>query len=118
MPAKTGSKQKQKPMSVVTLPLRVEPWQADIIDKRMDLCRRVYNDLLDKKLEALHSLESDEAYRQAVTEIEEVYRITDDEARKKRMKSESFKKSRLTSASMLKASGICDYAFIDRKSVV
>ena len=32
-----------KIMSVVTLPLKTEKWQEDILQKRFELCRKIYN---------------------------------------------------------------------------
>lgn len=37
-------------ITVVTLRLKVEPWQADIINKRLELCRQIYNNMLHEKL--------------------------------------------------------------------
>ena len=62
---------RQAPMSVVTMTLKVEPWQADILNKRMELCRLVYNSLLKKKLAVIHDLEADPIYRSARDGIRE-----------------------------------------------
>ena len=40
------AKKEEKTMSVVTLPLKTEPWQADRLTKLMENCRAIYNVVL------------------------------------------------------------------------
>ena len=101
-----------KLMSVITIPLKVEPWQADILNKRMELCRLVYNSLLKKKLRVMSELESNSAYNAALQEINRVYQISDEKLRESEMKANSFQEARNISSSMLKKAGISEYAFI------
>ena len=99
-------------MSVITLPLKVEPWQADILNKRMELCRRVYNSILKEKLQSMSALESDSEYQAAIQGIKQVYQISDEKLKAKELKSETFKGYRMLSSSMLKEAEISEYAFI------
>ncbi len=101
-----------KLMSVITLPLKVEPWQADILNKRMELCRRVYNSILKEKLQSMSALESDSEYQAAIQGIKQVYQISDEKLKAKELKSETFKGYRMLSSSMLKEAEISEYAFI------
>ena len=99
----------RKIMSVVTLPLKTEPWQADILMKRMEICRRVYNQLLREKMDTLNELEADPAYMSAVKEIRELYLEFD-------KRDDNFMKKlftpRQTCNEMLKAAGMTEYALI------
>ncbi len=49
-------------MSVVTIPLNVRPYETDIINERMELCRKVYNNMLHKRLKTLKKMEHDKDY--------------------------------------------------------
>ena len=53
-------------ISVVTIPLKTEKWQEDRIDKRMEMCKDIYNSLLAKKLKQLRKIESDPDYKNAL----------------------------------------------------
>ena len=43
-----------KIMSVVTLPLKTEKWQEDILQKRFELCRKIYNNMLHYEMKQLN----------------------------------------------------------------
>ena len=40
----------------LTLPLKLEKWQADRLEKRMEIARQIYNTLLRYELKKLHRL--------------------------------------------------------------
>ena len=120
------------------MPLKCEPWQCDVLNKRMELCRRVYNRLLEQKLDRLGRLEADPIYSAANEIIREIYRHqtggglkniktgfmkkfysdskTGDYFMKKFYNSSDaqtiLKGSRQITSGMLKEAGISEYAFI------
>ena len=49
---------------VLTLPLKVEPWQADILNKRYEHLRRIYNMVQRRLLRQYIYLSQQEVYRQ------------------------------------------------------
>ena len=53
----------------LTLPLRVEKWQADRLEKRFEIARQIYNTLLNYELKKLRRLEQTEAYMEVQNEI-------------------------------------------------
>lgn len=101
----------RKQMSVVTLPLRTEAWQADLINKRLELCRRVYNELLRHKMKVIRDLEKDPVYASARREITELYR-TLEFVEKDHNFMKKFISPRKTCNSMLEEAGITEYALI------
>lgn len=47
----------------LTLPLKLEKWQADRLEKRLEIARAIYNTLLNFELKKLRRMESSEEYR-------------------------------------------------------
>ena len=64
----------------LTLPLVLEKWQSDRLDKRLEIARQIYNTLLRFELKKLHSLEESESYKAVLSSLNDT---TDAKARKK-----------------------------------
>lgn len=58
-------------MSVVTLPLKTEPWQTDNLNKRFELCRQTYNTMLGWELKRYEKMCRISEYADAKTSIAE-----------------------------------------------
>lgn len=56
---------------VLTLPLKTEKWQEDIINKRLELQRQVYNAMLGFKLKQLEKLKQNPEYIEAMNSLRE-----------------------------------------------
>ncbi len=54
----------------ITLPLVLEKWQSDRLEKRFEIARQIYNTLLNFELKKLRRLEQSEAYSAIQTEIQ------------------------------------------------
>lgn len=57
-------KDKDTPNFVLTLPMKVEPWQADILDKRYEYLRILYNYAQGKLLRQFHYFEQTNEYKE------------------------------------------------------
>lgn len=68
--------------SCLTLPLQVEPWQADVINKRMEIYRNIYNSFIGFKIKSLEQLKRTREYREIIAEIDS-YRPVDENGNKK-----------------------------------
>ena len=68
----------------LTLPLRLEKWQADRLEKRLEIARQIYNTLLRFELKKLSRLESSAEYQEIQSNLKE---ITDKAERSKLYKS-------------------------------
>ena len=54
---------KSEPRFTLTFRLKTEPWQEDVIDKRIEAGRKLYNALVNKSLKVLRELEKTKQYR-------------------------------------------------------
>lgn len=50
------AKKSKEPSYVLTLPLKLEPFQMDIIDKRLEIARKIYNTVLGIALKRYNAL--------------------------------------------------------------
>lgn len=57
---------------VLTLPLKTEIWQEDIINKRFEIARNVYNAMLGYELKKLRRMEADQEYVEAIGSLYEL----------------------------------------------
>lgn len=100
-----------KMMSVVTIPLKTEKWQEDILQKRFELCRKVYNNMLHYEIKQLNKALHDKRYVDAKKMINEVYKIEDDKEKKLKKRSTEYKEAVKTSNDVLKEYGLTEYGF-------
>ncbi len=98
-----------KTISIVTIPLKVEKWQADDLDKRLNMCQNLYNSLLSKKLKVLRAIERSDEFKAALEEIRRVYLIDNEKERDKQKKGDSFKKAADTKNRLLMEAGFTEY---------
>jgi len=56
----------------LTLPLKLEKWQADRLEKRLEIARQIYNTLLRCELKKLHRLEENKAYQDIQAQLREI----------------------------------------------
>lgn len=74
----------QNRISIITLPLKYEQWQKDILDKRFDLCRRIYNAMLKYEVGEYARMMKDPRWVSSASVIKEAYRtdkVTPDDKR-------------------------------------
>lgn len=55
----------------LTLPLKLEKWQADRLEKRLEIARQIYNTLLRFELNKLHRLEESKEFIDLQTQLKE-----------------------------------------------
>ena len=60
---------KSEPRFTLKFRLKTEPWQEDIIDKRIEAGRKLYNALVNKSLKVLRELEKTKQYRSLMKEL-------------------------------------------------
>ena len=56
----------------LTLPLVLEKWQSDRLEKRFELARQIYNTLVSYELKKLRRLEQSEEYVAIQAEIQKL----------------------------------------------
>lgn len=72
----------QKTMSVVTLPLKTEPWQADRLTKMLENCRAIYNTVLGQKWKEYQIMTKEQEYIDAMDIVKACYQDKDDKKKK------------------------------------
>ena len=98
-------------MSVVTIPLKTRIYEEDIINKRMELCRKVYNNMLHDKLKDLRKMEHDKDYIASKEIIFNVYKCANKEEKNRLKKTEQFKTAQEIQKEKFKEYGFSEYAF-------
>ena len=57
----------------ITIPLQTEPWQRDLLQRRMELCRSLYNAELKEVERRYHAMQHDGAYAACKAIIDDAY---------------------------------------------
>lgn len=102
-----AEKKEKKEMSVVVLPLKTEPWQADRLTKMMENCRAIYNAVLGQKRKEYRRMLEEPSYKEALAIVSDCYKDKD----KKRRKSQECKDALDTMNQLRKDYGITEYGF-------
>lgn len=60
----------REPYFVLSLPLKTEAWQGDILEKRFEINRQIYNALLERALKRYRQMVQTRAYREIQKKLE------------------------------------------------
>ena len=66
------AKKSKTPSYVLTLPLKLEPFQMDVIDKRLEISRKIYNAVLGLSLKRYNALLESKEYRKNETKLKNI----------------------------------------------
>lgn len=99
-------------MSVITVPLKTRIYEEDIINKRMELCRKIYNNMLHDRLKALRKMEHDKDYIASKEVILSAYKIDNESEKKKIKKSQEYKNAQEIQKQKMLEYGFSEFAFI------
>jgi hypothetical protein len=95
-------------VSVVTIPLKTEKWQSDLLVKRFEICRQIYNSMLGYELKKLREMERKPEYKQAQDTIASAYKNMTKQERKK---SKGVKSAIDAKKDLMKEYGFSDFGF-------
>lgn len=98
-------------MSVVTIPLKTRIYEEDIINKRMELCRKVYNNMLHDRLKVLRKMEHDRDFIESKNIILSAYTTEDKKQAKEIKKSQDYKNAQEIQKQKMKEYGFSEYDF-------
>lgn len=98
-------------MSVITIPLKTRIYEEDIINKRMELCRKVYNNMLHDRLKALRKMEHDKDYISSKEVIMSAYKTDDKNVAKAIKKSQEYKDAQEMQKAKMREYGFSEYDF-------
>lgn len=98
-------------ISVVSLSLKTEKWQEDVLDKRFEICRQIYNAMLGYELKQYKKMISDEEFKKSKEVIYSAYKTTDDKEKKDIKKSDEYKQAVQKQKDLLKEYGFSNFSF-------
>lgn len=102
-------KREPKTCSIIELPIVTEKWQKDILDKKMDCARRIYNRMLDDMLKKYHEMVKTREWRELSATIKE--ELQKQAAASKKTKSEALKTAYARKNEILRENGFSEFSF-------
>lgn len=100
-------------ISTLTIPLKTELWQRDVLNKRFEICRQIYNSMLSYELKQFKKMTNLDAYKQSLEIIYSAYKA--DPKEKKAIKaSENYKEAVKIQKELLKEYGFSEFSFKDQ----
>lgn len=68
----------EKMINVITLPLKTEIYQEHILDKRLEICRQIYNSMVNVVTRQINKLEHDLEFRECNKRLRELYKLKEE----------------------------------------
>lgn len=99
-----------KIMSVVSIPLKTEAWQNDVIFKRFEMCRKIYNVMLKYELKQYRKMKNTKEYSDSLKTIYDTYKLSEKE-KKVAKKSDEYKKATETQKHLMREYGFSEFQF-------
>ena len=90
---------------VLTMPLIVEKWQEDIIEKRFEMCRSIYNAMLGYELKKYRAMLRDPQYQEVQATILEYYKADT-------KKTPEYKAAATKRTEIIRQYGLSEFTFI------
>ncbi len=98
-------------VSVITIPLKTEKWHEDVLFKRFEACRNIYNAMLGFELKQYKKLTESEQYKSSIEVIYSYYRTDDNDEKERIKKSDEYKNALKTQNVLFKEFGFTSYEF-------
>lgn len=98
-------------ISTITIPLRAEQWQIDLLNKRFETCRIVYNTMLNERLKALNKMKESEEYLKCMEVIRRTFEEKDAKKRKQMKSAPEYKKAVENRKQIMINYGFSDFSF-------
>ena len=98
-------------ISVVTFPLITEKWQEDVLSKRFEVCRNIYNAMIGQEFKKYRKMISTDTYKNSVEIIYSYYRETDEKEKKRIKASAEYKEALKVQRELMKENGFSEYDF-------
>ncbi len=105
------AKKEGSAISVVTFPLKTEKWQEDVLFKRFEVCRSIYNAMLGYELKQYRKMTGLEDWKKSIEIIYSVYKTEDAKEKKKIKASAEYKAAVLKQRDLLKEYGFSGFSF-------
>ena len=100
----------QKIMSIVSIPLKTEIWQNDVIFKRFEMCRKIYNVMLGYELKQYKKMKNTKEYSDSLKTIYDIYKLPEKD-KKIAKRSDEYKKATETQNQLMRDYGFSEFQF-------
>lgn len=101
-----------KMMSVIEIPLKTEKWQEDILFKRFELCRKVYNAMLGYEIKQYRKMLSDPRYIESKEVINAAYKLSDAKEKAATKKTPEYKRATEMQRQLMMEYGMSEFGFM------
>ena len=98
-------------ISTVSIPLKTEKWQEDVLFRRFEVCRNIYNAMLGYELKQYRKLMALNKYKESINVITSAYKVDTEKEKKKIKASEEYKKAAQTQKELLREFGFSEFQF-------
>lgn len=98
-------------ISVLTIPLKTEIWQEDVLFKRFEIYRSIYNAMLGYRLKQYRKMTRDQRYKESIEVIYSAYKAETEKEKKEIKKSNEYKLATGIQKVLLKEYGFSDFSF-------
>lgn len=99
----------KKERFILELPLKTQKFQEDILDKRLEICRRLYNQLVDKYNNIYHEMIKTKKYRSIQDELKTLHDLKSDSDKKNKVRGKREKELYQMLNDMYKEYGFTDF---------
>ena len=98
-------------ISVITFPLKTEKWQEDVLFKRFEVCRSIYNAMLGYELKQYRKMTSMKEYKDSLAVIHSAYKAENEKEKKQIKASAEYKEATQVQKDLLREYGFSSFAF-------
>ncbi|WP_029318967.1 helix-turn-helix domain-containing protein [Butyrivibrio sp. AE3004] len=98
-------------VTTITIPLKTEKWQEDLLEKRMEICRSIYNAMLSERIKTYEKMLNSVEYKKCIDTIYQAYRETDKEKKKELKNSLEYKQAVQQEKQLMMDNGFTDFHF-------
>ncbi|WP_022754058.1 hypothetical protein [Butyrivibrio fibrisolvens] len=98
-------------ISTISISLKTEKWQEDVLFRRFEVCRSIYNAMLGYELKQYRKLTTLNSYKEAINIINSAYKANTDKEKKKIKASAEYKDAIKTQKKLLREYGFSEFQF-------
>ncbi len=98
-------------VSVISIPIKTEKWQEDILAKRFETCRIIYNEMLSERLKTLRKMKGSDEYKRCMDTIRGAFEEGDSKKKKQMKASQEYKKAVADRKQIMFDYGFTDFSF-------
>lgn len=98
-------------ISVIAFPLITEKWQEDVLFKRFEVCRSIYNAMLGYELKQYRKMTSSKEYKDSLAVIHSAYKAGNENEKKRIKASAEYKEATQVQKDLLREYGFSSFTF-------